>query len=227
MKNGVPLQYISRQAYFYKSEFFVDERVLIPRSETEILVERALEFIKSYSKDDLLIYEVGVGSGCIGLSLLQELNSKKVSYLGTDISEEALEVFEINLFRHQFKISKEYRVNTLLADRLEGIKIPADVILSNPPYIKETLDRKLVHGQVKKFEPQKALFLQDELYDDWFEQFFTEANSLLKKGGLFLMEGHEKHLSRLEKMAQKIFAHGSELITDYTGRERFLKIIKS
>lgn len=114
-----------------------------------------------------------------------------------------------------------------MADRLEGIKIPADVILSNPPYIKEKLDRELVHGQVKKFEPQKALFLQDELYDAWFEQFFTEANSLLKKGGLFLMEGHENHLSHLAKMAQRIFTHESELITDYTGRERFLKIIKS
>lgn len=204
----------------------MDERVLIPRSETEILVEKACEYIMSRSPSQMSIAEVGVGTGAIGLSLLQEINDKELSYLGVDISKDALDVFEINHFRHEFKISNKHIVAWQLGDRLEGVEAKFDMILSNPPYIKEKEDLNLVHGQVKSFEPHVALFLADESYDEWFTKFFIQSASLLKEEGLFLMEGHENHLSHLLELAEDIYKKPGEIIKDYNEKDRFLIIRK-
>jgi release factor glutamine methyltransferase len=224
LKQGVPLQYISKTSYFYKSEFFVDRRVLIPRSETEILVEKACEFVSSSPMTKMRIAEVGVGTGAIGLSLLQEVENKELYYLGIDISQDAIDVFKINHFRHAFKISGDHKVDLQIGDRLEGIEDKFDVIISNPPYIKENDDLKLVHKQVKEFEPHVALFLADNIYEQWFKDFFSQSSKLLNDGGIFLMEGHESHLTHLKTLAQEIFNKSVEVIKDYNDQDRFLCI---
>lgn len=222
MSRGVPFQYINKSAYFYKSEFYVDERVLIPRSETEILVEKAVEEIKKSKKDELTIYEVGVGPGPIGLSLLQEITDKKINFIGTDISEEALDVFRINQFKLSYKIPSQHTITTKKADRLSGLIEKADMILSNPPYIKRIADKSLVHQQVLQYEPEVALFLDDEPYMDWFKLFFSQVESLINKNGYFIMEGHENHLADLASLGQQIFSGPPMIQKDYTNRNRFL-----
>ncbi len=224
--DGVPLQYISNKAYFYNSEFYVDERVLIPRSETELLVERALKEISAIDKEEVSILEVGVGPGTIGLSLLQEIKNKKIDYTATDISRDALDVFLMNQFKLSFKIDRNHKVQTLQTDRLIGINDTYDVILSNPPYIKAQEDRSLVHHQVILHEPHVALFLKDDIYEAWFDEFFDQVHNQLNPNGFFLMEGHESHLASLMKKCEKIFNKKGQLIQDLTGRDRFLLIRK-
>lgn len=222
MSRGVPFQYINKNAYFYKSEFYVDERVLIPRSETEILVEKAVEEIKKLPQDEVVIYEVGVGPGPIGLSVLQEITDKKIHFIGTDISDDALDVFRINHFKLSYKIPSQHIIEVQKTDRLNGLQRKADVILSNPPYIKKVADRSLVHQQVLQYEPEVALFLEDDPYLDWFREFFNQVESLINKNGYFIMEGHENHLADLESLGQQIFSGPPMIQKDYTNRNRFL-----
>ena len=170
------------------------------------------------------IAEVGVGTGVIGLSLLQEVENKELYYLGIDISQDAIDVFKVNHFRHAFKISGDHKVDLQIGDRLEGIEDKFDVIISNPPYIKEKDDLKLVHKQVKEFEPHVALFLPDDIYEQWFKDFFSQSSKLLNEGGIFLMEGHESHLDHLKTLAQEIFNKSVEVIKDYNDQDRFLCI---
>lgn len=218
----MPLEYIVQSAFFYKSEYFVDNRVLIPRSETEILVEEAIQMINSRLEEVITICEVGVGSGAIGLSVLQDIPKKEVHFIGTDISSDAIDVFNINQFRHKFKIPPQHKIKTLLSDRLVDVSGKMDFIISNPPYIKESADRHLVHSQVEMFEPEVALFLPDDEYEKWFLTFFHQVKEHLKIGGTFMMEGHEDHLENLKKHAKTIFNSEVEIKNDYTQRPRFL-----
>lgn len=224
--DGVPLQYISKRAYFYNSEFYVDERVLIPRNETELLVERAIKEIEAFPRELVKVAEVGVGPGTIALSLLQEINNKVVEYTATDISSGALDVFKLNQFKLNFKIDPRHKVECIETDRLRNISGTFDIILSNPPYIKAKQDRSLVHHQVLLHEPHVALFLEDDEYEDWFMDFFKQVHDRLNEKGLFLMEGHESHLSELVKKCEKVFNKEGEVLKDLTGRERFLLIRK-
>lgn len=214
---GKPIHYIFKKKFFYKSYFYVDERVLIPRNETEILVENVISHIKNNNIKK--IAEVGVGSGAISLSIAQEVN-ESIEFLCTDISEAALEVFKINHFRHYLN-SHKFQVQ--LTDRLSGVDEVFDCIVSNPPYIKENAQG--VHHQVLAFEPHLALFLKQQEYDQWFLEFFSQVSQRLITGGLFFMEGHEDELEKMREICQSFFSH-VDIIKDYTNRDRFLKAIK-
>jgi release factor glutamine methyltransferase len=221
---GTPLEYITNKSFFYKSEFFVDERVLIPRSESEILVEYCAEFLKDNKKQGMSILEVGVGSGALIISLLQEL-SFTVKAFATDLSSKALEVAKKNHYLHQYRIHPETKLEFIECDRLEGVPLEDkfDLIMTNPPYIKNDGDLGLVHKNVLKYEPHMALFLEDKQYSGWFEKLFIDSLACLSDEGLFMMEGHEHHLSFLREMAKDIGFFHVEVVKDYTGRDRFLK----
>lgn len=227
IKKGTPLEYINQASYFYKSEFYVDERVLIPRSETELLVERAVAIINEHPEKELSLCEVGVGSGVISLSCLMDIHQKKLNVIGTDISPEAIQVFENNVFLNAFKISPIHSLQTLVTDRLKGVKGPFDLILSNPPYIMREKDENLVHNQVLKFEPHVALFLKDSDYFSWFDEFFRMVNDCLNSRGTFLMEGHESHLTDLKALLDKQGWGKSTVLKDLAGTFRFLEVIKN
>jgi release factor glutamine methyltransferase len=224
IESGYPLEYIQRCAYFYRSNFYVDENVLIPRSETEILVEDSVNFINQNHHDLFQVAEVGVGSFCIGLSVLAEANNK-IHFWGGDISKEALETAKLNLFRLNSKICKDTIIDLELRDRLSGMSRKFDLIISNPPYIKEKEDFAGVHTQANKFEPHLALYLKDDEFDEWFNDFFCQSLYCLKDNGAFYMEGHEDSLAHLELIAKKYFTK-TEIKKDYTGRDRFLHAYK-
>lgn len=224
VENGVPLEYIQSNAFFYRSNFYVDENVLIPRSETEILVEDCTQFIKNNYHSDYSFAEVGTGSLAISLSIAMEIDNH-LSIWGGDLSPAALEISKVNLFKLRSKINKNTQISLVLSDRLNETKDQYDLIVSNPPYIKEKADREGVHVQADKFEPHIALFLEDSIFNKWFEDFFSDAFTKLKPKGAFFMEGHEDSLVQLQEIALKYFPKVS-LKNDYTGRLRFLHAYK-
>lgn len=228
LEKGVPLEYIRSRAYFYRSEFIVNENVLIPRNETEILVERVAQFANKLHRsldERLKFVDVGTGSGAIALSLIQELDFP-VDALATDISEDALNVAKKNNFFLRFKYSKDSQLDFIQTDRLAGVTEKFHLIVSNPPYIKEEDDRHKVHGQVESYEPHLALYIKDAKYDQWFTEFFEQVDEALLEEGLFFMEGHEDHLQGQKTLLEQFNFTDVEVIKDYTGRDRFLKGIK-
>ncbi len=224
LRQGVPLEYIYKRAYFYKSEFFVDQRVLIPRSETEILVEHAVNFLQPFDRS-LTILDMGCGSGAIGLSIAQESKGAH-RFLLSDISSDALTVAQHNLWGLQYRINPQHDFTFIKSDRLSKVMHNLDLIVTNPPYIKLRGDRQGVHQQVACYEPAVALFLDDTNYDEWFITLFKQSYEQLKSEGLFLMEGHEEHLAMLAHHLEDCGFKQVTIIKDYTSRPRFLQGVK-
>ena len=224
LKEGWPLEYIRGRAHFYRSEFTVTPDVLIPRSETEILVEKAtFEINKWVKKTDerIKICDIGTGTGAIVISLLQDCSSP-VEAVATDISRSALKVAKRNYFNLRYTIPRESSLRLLQTDRMKDLDSKFHLIVSNPPYIKESEDRSDVHSQVDQYEPHLALYLKDEEYNEWFKTLFTQVKNSLYEDGVFLMEGHEEHLQYLAIMMKNLGFEDPEVLQDYTGRDRFI-----
>lgn len=226
LKEGVPLEYITGYAYFYRSLFKVTPDVLIPRSETEILVELASQEIqKNYRQKICRIADIGTGSGIIALTLMME-DFATLDVVASDISDKALTLARENYFNLRFAISAKHKIEFVKSDRLQSIEGQFDIILSNPPYIKRRSDQDSVHHQVLSYEPAMALFLDDDVYDLWFEDFFKSIHQKLSGEGFSLIEGHELHLERLKEIGEEIGFAKVDIIKDYTGRNRFIRLKK-
>lgn len=210
--SGVPFAYLMGFSEFYYQQFYVNEHVLIPRPETEFMVDFIVQEFKGKAQN---ILDIGTGSGAIILSLLYSGVGNKG--LGVDLSLEALKVAEIN--SHRLRL--ENKVTFSISDRLENVEGVFDLIVSNPPYIKSTLHRKLVHQSVDKHEPHQALYLADEDYDLWFHNFFLGIRSHLN--GVFIMEGHELELEEQAKVLESLGFKSVRVIKDLTGVNRFLR----
>lgn len=209
---GVPFAYLLGKTEFFGNEFFINEKVLIPRPETEYLVDL---IVKEFSGKSQRILDVGTGSGVILLSLLSQNVGK--SGVGVDISKEALEVAEINC--HRLKLQDKAKL--ILSDRLKNVEGTFDLIVSNPPYIKAQSHRHLVHESVHNYEPREALYLPDDFYVMWFEDFFQEIRSHLK--GTFFMEGHELELDGQADMLKRLGFQNVSVLNDLSGAKRFLR----
>lgn len=207
--SGKPFPYLHHEAEFYYSKFYVNENVLIPRPETEFLVDL---IVNKHKNQITKVLDVGTGSGVILLSLLKH----HVGHvgLGVDISEDALEVARVN--------ARRLNVNATFAksDRLKNVGGTFDLIVSNPPYIKPHSHKSLVHASVDKYEPHEALYISDDEYDLWFEEFFKSVKAHLK--GHFYMEGHELELDQQAKILNTLGFKNVEVINDMSNCKRFL-----
>jgi release factor glutamine methyltransferase len=152
---GEPVAYILGEKGFFGNLFFVDSSVLIPRPETELLVEAVLEEVKKrdWQQRPLKILDLGCGSGCIGLSLLKELPGSTATLV--DISEQALSTAKKNTEKLQLSDRCEF----ILGDAANLVFAPADIVVANPPYIATADDR--VQKEVRQFEPHQALFSEE------------------------------------------------------------------
>ena len=174
--NGVPLQHITHTQEFMKMDFFVNENVLIPRPDTEILVEEVINLAKKI--DNPKILDLCTGSGAIAISIAKNVPSAEV--LAIDISEKALEVAKKNSHKLQAKVKFE---KSNLFSNIGKMKF--DIIVSNPPYIKKT-DITLLSNEVQK-EPEIAL---DGGYDglDFYRKISNQAIDYLKFGSYLCFE---------------------------------------
>ena len=164
---GVPLAYITRSRFFYRAEFTVDERVFIPRMESELIIEL---LGKKWRSGHRILVDVGTGSGCLGLTCAMTFPSLRRVVL-TDLSARALEVASINLERLGASIPSPCQVALQHGPCLEGIP-PGDIVIANPPYIKSSQGQQ-VHPQVYRYEPHIALFIADEDYEKLVSNFFS------------------------------------------------------
>lgn len=158
VETGIPVQYLVGYEYFYGRKFYVDEHVLIPRPETEELVEHALALLRTDRREKRTIVDVGTGSGVIAITLALELNDPNIQIFATDISKDALQVAQKNAQYHHSHIQ------FLQGDFLEpilGHNIKIDYLISNPPYIQE-VERDSLSKTVRDFEPELALFAGDD-----------------------------------------------------------------
>ena len=149
--NNEPMQYVIGNVNFYGNKFYIDKRVLIPRFETEELVENTIEYVNKYFDEPIDIIDLGCGSGNIGITLEKKLNVNKLDLV--DISTDALEVAKINIKNLNSK------ANILQNDMLDNIINKYDLIISNPPYIKEDEE---IEEIVKNNEPHLALYAKED-----------------------------------------------------------------
>jgi release factor glutamine methyltransferase len=177
--SGIPAQYITQHQEFWGMDLLVGPAVLIPRPETEHLIETVLPLARLGSNPR--IADVGTGSGCIALALASELPSAEIH--ATDISAEALEIARANAARHQL----ETRIHFHQTDLLEGLD-PAefDFVVSNPPYVGEA-EQDQVQLEVRKFEPRHAVFAGPTGLEV-IERLIPEAQAALKPGGWLVIE---------------------------------------
>ena len=173
-----PIAYLLNKKFFWKCEFYVDKNTLIPRPDTEIIIEQILKVTKN--KDYLRILDIGVGSGCILLSILKE--RKNFYGTGLDISKNSINISKINAKR--LFVDKRVKFYKSDVDKFTDRKY--DLIVSNPPYIKKS-DLKYLESDVLKFEPKLAL---DGGLDGLtvIRKVIKKSSELLKKNGKFILE---------------------------------------
>jgi release factor glutamine methyltransferase len=220
--SGEPLQYLLGHQEFWSIDLKVDPRVLIPRPETELLVEHALLLLKGTSSQGApSVLEIGTGSGAISIALARE--RKDLSVVATDISREALLLARENALLAEVLSRIQFIQGDLLAPfRLSGEREPFDLILSNPPYINRSEIRGLAR-EIKDHEPILALDGGEDGLD-FYRKILSAAPSYLKKGGWLLMEvgqGQGKKVS--ERIMREGRFHRPELVQDFSGIERVVK----
>ena len=182
---GVPAQYITGHQEFWGMDLIVSSAVLIPRPETEHLVETVLnlsaaEVSQRRPLHPFRIVDVGTGSGCIALALAKELS--QVEVLATDLSPTALEIARANAARLQL----EQRIQFHEADLLQGLDGEFDVVVSNSPYVGES-EKDTVQLEVRKFEPRSAVFAGPN-GTEVIERLIFQARAALRPGGWLVME---------------------------------------
>ena len=175
---GKPVAYLTKKKFFWNSEFFITDEVLIPRPDTELIVENVLKLTKQKNKMNVL--EIGIGSGCILLSILKE----RENFYGTgvDISKKCINISKMNA--NNLKVSSRLKLYQTNVDKFNLGKY--DLIVSNPPYIKRC-KLKYLERDVVKFEPILAL---DGGLDGLSEirKVIKKSSELIKKNGKFILE---------------------------------------
>ena len=217
-KDNYPLQYIIGDVNFLGNKIKVNKDVLIPRYETEDLVDRSIKYIKEHfgGNKNLKIADLGTGSGCIAISLKKAFPNALVDAF--DISLEALEVASGNAKNNGVV------VNFYQGDMCNCLKDKYDVIISNPPYIGENSEE--VEDIVFKNEPHIALFASNNgLY--FYEEILKEATSHLKDKSMIIFEIGYKQGESIKNMASKYMNNSNIMLEqDMSGKDRFVFIYK-
>lgn len=208
-----PLQYITGRQEFWGLEFEVTQDVLIPRPETEILVEAAVDMLSKF--DCPRFCEVGVGSGCISVSMLNSI--KGATAVATDISTPSLQVARLNAKKH----GVDNRIDIIEADLFDSLDERFDVIVSNPPYVPDSEIADL-QPEVRDYEPRKALTGgADGL--DVVRRIAVESPQRLRAGGVLFIEiGHDQ-AERVTNLFDKSVWGEIEFLSDLQGIERVVR----
>ena len=213
---GEPLSYITGRREFYGLDLFVTPDVLVPRHETEFLVEAVLEYARSRGDHALTIADIGTGSGCIAVAVGHHLRNATV--YATDMSWEALRVAGENVGKHGL----EGRVHLRQGDLFEALDGPVDVVASNPPYLSD--DEAADLPQDVQREPRIALAAGADGMDV-LSRLIMGAQEYVKPGGLLALEIDPRRLEAVERLAGRTFP-GNEVgvVKDHAGLDRVVAV---
>ena len=209
-KKGEPIAYLINKKEFWKDEFFVNKDVLIPRPDSELIIEQVL---KIYSKDDQLqILDIGTGSGCILLSILKE----RSNFYGTgiDISKKSINVSKFNA--KQLNLTNRVKFFHSSVDNFNNGKY--DIIVSNPPYI-EQLSLKYLEKDVVNFEPKLALSGGFDGFSK-IRKVINKTSNLIKKNGKFILEIGFNQKNKVIKILKEEGFYVNKAVKDYGNNDR-------
>ncbi len=215
-----PIAYILRCCEFYGIEFYIDHRALIPRPETELLVEEAIDFARHHLTpgNQLTIADIGTGSGAIAISLALALPQVKI--YATDISASALEVANINCRRYKV----DSQVELLQGNLLEPLPEPVDTIVANLPYIRNC-ELQTLSPEITNFEPTLAIAGGKDGWDK-IRLLLDQAPGKLRPEGCLLLEIGLRQDKAVSSMINSYFPQARvELIPDLSGINRVVRII--
>ncbi len=208
-----PIQQIVGLAYFLNEKYIVDENVLSPRPETELLVLKAKEIVEKNGFKKFL--DIGTGTGCISIALLKlcsDLTGESV-----DISEKALNIAEKNSQKH--KVSE--RLSLKKSDLFSEVQGKFDLIISNPPYIPRK-EKPFLQKEVRDFEPETALFTNDDEGIEVYKKIILTADKYLNRGGYLMFEIGYNQGNLLKKLFENSPFSGFELIKDLDNNDRIV-----
>ena len=215
LKNEQPIQYVLGETTFMDLKIMVNESVLIPRPETEELVNWVLEDIENLD-DNLKIIDIGTGSGCIAISLSKLKPNLKVTAM--DISNSAIEVAEKNALKNNVDI--EFIQADIL--KIPSLKENYDIIVSNPPYVRE-MEKDQMHNNVLKNEPYLALFVPDEDPLLFYRPLAKLAKNSLTPKGVLYMEINQYLGEEVKEVLEESGFAEIELRKDIFGNDRMIK----
>ena len=220
LKKGTPIQYILKEAFFYDSLFEVTPDVLIPRPETEELVDLVLKSNLLQLKANISILDIGTGSGCIPITLKKHIPEAIVH--GIDISEKALTIANSNAQKLKQKVTF-YKAD-ILTETL-GNKLYS-VVISNPPYVLQS-EAKFMDNRVLEYEPHLALFVEDTDPIIFYKRIIDLCLSNLEEKGWLFFELNPIYAEEVKNyaIASNLFIF-SEILQDMSSKQRFLKAQK-
>jgi release factor glutamine methyltransferase len=234
LKTGEPIQYIMNKSWFYGMELYVDRNVLIPRPETEELVQWIIDDIKESGKDvfirkpteayettQLKILDVGTGSGCIALALKKA--APKAEVWGCDVSEEALNVARRN--GSSLDIRVDFQGLNFLDEAQQKLLPTVDIIVSNPPYV-PLKDKEEMHSNVVDYEPHTSLFVPDNDPLIFYKALAEFGKKRLYENGSIYMEIHEDLAQDVMNLFKENGYTKTELKKDMQGKDRMVKVKK-
>ena len=209
-----PLQHLLGYWYFMGEKFIVSENTLIPREETEFLVNCAIEKINKIKKDTLQVLDIGTGSGCIACMIAK--NAPQAEVLGVDISSDALQVALENAQKLDLIKKVVFRKSDLFSALREGEKF--DVVVSNPPYISED-DYKNLDSTVRDFEPKSALLAKENGLE-FYKKIIKQAAKYVNYGGYIAFECGMGQAREICTLLERNGFQVSDVIKDLAGIER-------
>lgn len=219
--NHKPVQYVLNEAWFAGMKFYVDESVLIPRPETEELVDWITNDLKAqFQNSPINILDIGTGSGCIAIALKKKLKNAEIFAL--DISQESLNTAKKNAALNNVMI--KFFIADILSKNLQIALPQFNAIVSNPPYITRK-EMNEMNNNVIAYEPHTALFVPDEDPLLFYKQISEFAVTYLKKNGSLYFEINEQYAEQIANLLNKKRFHSIELKKDLQGKDRMVKAV--
>ena len=211
-KNKKPISYILGSKFFWKYKFFVNQSVLIPRPESEIIVEQALKYMPYYKS--MKILDIGTGSGCLVISILKERS--KCTAVAIDISNKALKVAKINAKLHH--LENKIKFFNIDIDKFNSNKY--DLIISNPPYVNK-VDLNRLDEDVRIYEPKLALYGGITGFDG-IKKIIRKSYKLLKYNGRLIIEIGDKQKNYTKKILIENGFYINKICKDFSDKDRCL-----
>jgi release factor glutamine methyltransferase len=218
LMEGQPVQQLIGNVHFLSTRLRVNKNVLIPRPETEELVQWIVQ--ENKEKEEIMVLDIGTGSGCIAISLAQSLTEASVSAL--DISQPALELARINSIANNTSVDF-MNMDILNEENWKRLKF-FDIIVSNPPYVSES-EKNNMHVNVLKHEPHEALFVPDSNPLLFYSRISEMATRHLAKSGRLYFEINESYGSEVKKLLRQKGFKEIKLKKDISGKDRMVRAV--